>query len=239
MPLISSAQNSIYKSLVELTKSKGIREQGRALVSGDKITHEIARLGSKNFWIYNEDHTPHSQNPQTIFLTNTLFTKLDVCGTQKPILCVEYPPLKPISQLQTNEATLYVGLSDPNNLGALLRTCAAFDWPQVVLLKESAHPFLPKAIRASSGTCFATTLFSGPSIHDLNDPEIVALDRGGIPVESSLFKKNLKLLVGEEGQGIPTNFKGTKWAIPISNKVESLNATIATSLIVYQWSQQC
>ncbi|MEM7646121.1 MAG: RNA methyltransferase, partial [Pseudomonadota bacterium] len=125
----------------------------------------------------------------------------------------------------------------PTNLGALVRTCAAFDWPQVVLLKEAAHPYLPKAIRAASGTCLATSFFKGPSILDLTDPEILALDMNGTPLTSQHVKKDLKLLVGEEGLGIPQNFPGQKVQIPISNKVESLNATIATSLLIYEWGK--
>jgi TrmH family RNA methyltransferase len=132
---------------------------------------------------------------------------------------------------------LFVALSDPTNLGALIRTCAAFDWQQIVLLKEAAHPFLPKAIRAASGTCFASRFFEGPSIKDLSDPEILALDMEGRNLKKSDIPKNLKLLVGEEGQGVPSTFPGRKVQIPISNRVESLNATIAASFLVYEWSK--
>jgi len=238
---IESSQNSIYKQLLSLTRSKGIKEHSMALVSGEKLTHEISQLTQVPlFWIHTEKMNPgpHFSSRKNIVLASELFKTLDVCGTNQPLLCVQTPKLRSFDRLHPNQATLYVALSDPNNLGALIRTCAAFSWPQIVLLKESAHPFLPKALRASSGTALAASLFTGPSIHDLIDVEIVALDGQGQALQKSDIKPHLKILIGEEGKGVPQNFPGKKIKIPISNKVESLNATIAASLIVYEWSQK-
>jgi RNA methyltransferase, TrmH family len=239
--VISSQQNPIYKKVLSLTKSKGVKEHGLALVCGPKITHEISSLAQwPQFWIYSEEMSPPhpSSFHKDVCLSRELFSKLDVCGTHSPILCVEPPPISTMDQLDSSKATLYLGLSDPNNLGALVRTCAAFEWPQIVLLKEAAHPFLPKTIRASSGTSLAARFFNGPSIHDLRDEQIMALDGHGTIFSHKDLKTNMKLLIGEEGLGVPPHFAGKRLKIPISNKVESLNATIAASLIVYEWSQQ-
>lgn len=236
---IESSKNSVYKDLLALTKSKGIREQKRCLVSGDKITREIAGLSKlSSFWITTEELVlPPGDWQRTATLAPDLFKTLDVCGTKKPLLCVEHSEPQPLKQLNPQSATLYVALSDPTNLGALIRTCAAFDWEQIVLLKESANPFLPRAIRAASGTCFASSFFYGPSIQDLKDPEIIALDMNGKIFTPGAIKKNLKLLVGEEGQGVPASFPGERLQLTISNRVESLNATVATSLLIYEWSK--
>lgn len=235
---IESSQNQSFKNLLSLTKSKGLKEQQQCLVSGTKITQEISALQEiSSFWIYSPKNKTHfCDQPKSIELNAKLFDQLDVCGTHQPLLCCNLPATKTLNELDHNSPVLYVALSDPTNLGALLRTCAAFGWQQIVLLKESAHAFLPKAIRAASGTCFSLSFFDGPSIHELNDPEIIALDMGGEALKKNHLKSNLKLLVGEEGQGVPISFLGQRVKIPISNKVESLNATIATSLVIYQWS---
>ncbi len=237
--LIESAQNSLFKTLLSLTKNKGVKQEKQALVSGEKITLEISKLAKiPSFWITTENMPLPSGNwSRTVTLTDALFKKLDVCGTRHPLLCANVPSIKSVGDLEPHHSTLYVALSDPTNLGALIRTCAAFNWHQIVLLKESANPFLPKAIRAASGTCFASRFFDGPSINDLMDPEIIALDMGGEKLDAKHIKKDLKILVGEEGQGVPSNFPGRRVQIPISNKVESLNATIATSLLLYEWSK--
>ncbi len=236
---IESSQNKVYKKLLSLTKSKGIKEHNQSIVSGEKITSEMARLSQPaSFWILEEDMTaPLKGSKKDIILSKKLFKTLDVCGTKKPLLCVDVPKVQNMNLINSKDPTLYVALSDPTNLGALIRTCAAFEWKQIVLLKEAANPFLPKAIRAASGTSFTASFYAGPSIKDLADPEIIALDMDGKNLKKSDIHKNLKLLVGEEGQGVPSTFPGQRFQIPISNKVESLNATIAASLLVYEWSQ--
>ena len=208
---IKSSKNPIFKKLMSLTKSKGLKEEGQALVSGEKVTEEIAKLCHlKPFWIMTEDmdlpcvgfdetkavtKKNRSMIPlsgvtslsgihkPTVSLSKELFHDLDIYGTGKPLLCCQYDKPKSFSDLNSNLATLYVAISDPGNLGALVRSCVAFHWPQIVLLSESAHPFLPKVIRSSSGTVFKMSFFGGPSIQDISDsdsdfgPEIVALDK--------------------------------------------------------------
>jgi TrmH family RNA methyltransferase len=235
---IESEKNATFKTLLSLTKSKGIKQESKALVSGAKITKEISLLNIPSFWITTEKlGLPPGEWPSAITLSQDLFDQLDICGTKSPLLCTHTPEIQALDLWDSKQATLYVGLSDPTNLGALVRTCAAFNWPQIILLQEAAHPFLPKAIRAASGTCFATRFFKGPSINDLQNPEILALDMGGTLIQRGDLKSDMKLLVGEEGLGVPRTFPGQRIRIPISNKVESLNATIAASLLVYEWSQ--
>ena len=236
---ISSRQNDLFKKLLSLTKSKGLKDNQQCLVSGEKITQEISQLTKiPFFWIHSESQTlpPGSWN-KTVSLSQELFNELDVCGTHKPILCVDFKKIKERDQLDNNKAAVFCALSDPTNLGALIRTCAAFGIEQIVLLKESGHPFLPKAIRAASGSSLSMEMFKGPSIQDIVTPDIVALDMNGSMLSSNHLKKNMKILVGEEGQGVPLSFPGERIHLPISNKVESLNATIAASLLVYEWSK--
>lgn len=237
--VIESSSNAVFKNLLALTTSKGIKDQGKALVGGEKITAELA--SRKEFlgqWILSTKMEQQERSDvKPVVLSSELFKQLDVGGTNKPLWCCEFAPIKDLKDLDDDLPALYVGLSDPSNLGALVRTCAAFEWKQVVLLLESAHPFLPKAIRGSSGSCFKTTFFRGPSIHDLNGKNIIALDKGGKTLSPSDIKKNAKILVGEEGKGVPALFAGQRLQIPISDEVESLNATIAGSLLIYEWSK--
>src|SRR5690606_15018861 len=116
------------------------------------------------FWVCSEKHSlPTGDWQKTVIFTNELFQELDICGTHSPLLCLPVPQIKDFSQWDSSQASLFCSLSDPNNLGAVLRSCTAFGLKQVVLLKESSHPFLPKSIRASSGASFSLNYFSGPS----------------------------------------------------------------------------
>ncbi|MCJ8275907.1 MAG: RNA methyltransferase [Bdellovibrionales bacterium] len=237
--MISSKQNDIFKKLLSLTKSKGIKEHGQCLVSGEKITAEVSRLTRLPFfWVHSEDQSlPDGDWKKSVQLSKDLFKELDVCGTHKPLLCVDYHPIKTHADLDNSQAAVYCALSDPTNLGALVRTCAAFGLEQMVLLDESGHPYLPKSIRAASGSSLSMKFFKGPSIKDLKSPDLLALDMKGQSLDKVVLKKDMKFLVGEEGQGVPSSFPGQRVHLPITNKVESLNATIAASLLVYEWSK--
>jgi tRNA G18 (ribose-2'-O)-methylase SpoU len=126
---------------------------------------------------------------------------------------------------------------DPQNLGALVRTAYAFGVSRVVLLKEAAHPLLPKAIKASSGAILKIPLFFGPSIHQIQAPA-VALDLNGTPLNGKIWPQSLRLLLGEEGPGIPADFRGERLTLPMKNPMESLNAAVAAGIVIYTLSQE-
>ena len=105
--------------------------------------------------------------------------------------------------------TLFLPLGDPENLGAALRSAAAFSVERVVLLEEAAHPFHPRAIRAAAGACFDLALRSGPSLEALieappPDLDLLVLDRDGEPLDSVPAAADRGLVVGEEGRGVPS-----------------------------------
>lgn len=110
---------------------------------------------------------------------------------------------------------------------------------QVVLLKESAHPYHPKAIRAASGTMFEVPLVQGPSIRDLLEPATwVTLDVQGESVSTFQWPEDVRILVGEEGLGLPLISSGKRLAIPMTESVESLNAVVAVGMALYAYRVQ-
>src|SRR5206468_7230593 len=68
--------------------------------------------------------------------------------------------------------TLFIPFQDPENVGAVIRSAAAFGVARIVLLREAAHPFHPKAARAAGTALFQVEMEQGPSIRDLNSPQI-------------------------------------------------------------------
>ena len=197
----------------------------------------------------NESHLLRlvSQFPTTsisyLSLESELFASLDVAGTHYPILVVQKPELPEIDlRLPPDGLEILCALGDPSNVGALLRSAAAFSAKKIVLLKECASPFHPKAIRAASATTLLVPLAQGPSIRDLNnfnsaneETSIVALDMSGLPMDQFSWPTSVRILVGEEGLGVPKDLHTQRISIPIHSEVESLNAVIATSLALYSY----
>ncbi|MCB9073548.1 MAG: RNA methyltransferase [Bdellovibrionaceae bacterium] len=243
---IESNTNSIFKELSTLLTAKGIKKSQKCLMSGEKIIAEhIARQKENNkesFFIYHrEEHSLFSLYPahQLILLPQHLYAELDVVGTHAPLLCAFTSEIKSWNHKSpSSKREILCALGDPSNLGALIRSAKAFGFEDIVLLKESANPFLPKALKASSGLSLDMHFYEGPSIQELSseDTSLFALDMHGEPLESFSPPSSLRLLIGQEGLGVPQTLSFQRLAISMDSGVESLNATIAASIALYQIS---
>lgn len=241
---IESPDNRVFKQLAKTLDVRGIRKFERALVSGPKIVADVLR-GSPELveaWVATPAHDAPADLPAHAHwyqLSPALFRTLDVAGTGTPLLVVKVPKL-PVwnSDDIARGCTLLVPFQDPENVGAVIRSAVAFGVAHVVLLDEAAHPFHPKAVRASAGAVFAAKLFDGPPLHAVPDAvPVVALSAGGRSIADFAFPDRFVLLPGIEGPGLPERFHSRAVAVPISENVESLNAAAATSIALYLWSQ--
>ncbi|WP_245986946.1 TrmH family RNA methyltransferase [Azospirillum thermophilum] len=171
-----------------------------------------------------------------MLLSPALFRALDVSGTNHPLLVGSVPAIPAIDLTQPPQGLeLLCALGDPSNLGALLRSAAAFGPARVVLLEGAAHPFHPKCLRAASNAQFELTLLRGPRWAEVNHAAgpLVALDAGGEDLTRYDWPADLRLILGEEGQGVPADCPARRLSIPTTGAVESLNATVAASIALF------
>ncbi|GJL66577.1 MAG: hypothetical protein NPIRA05_15480 [Nitrospirales bacterium] len=176
-------------------------------------------------------------------LTDALFHKIDTIGTSCPLLICQTPKVLSADLSASPEGLeVLCPLGNPMNLGAVIRSCSAFDVQKLILLEEAANPFHPKAIRASSGAVFHQPLYEGPEIRDLTRHElrrwVVSLDLKGKNLSTWQWPKHVRLLVGEEGLGLPDNTFQHTLMIPQSHAIDSLNAAMATSIALFAYRQQ-
>jgi RNA methyltransferase, TrmH family len=234
---ISSPTNAVYKQFLSLLESKGLKKENLFLLSGKDLVQEF--LKKPNLKISSEIIAPGRNalsSAKSFALAKPLFEEIDVLGTKENILVLEQPEYANWSGTGTG-LTVFLPLGDPGNLGALLRSCEAFGVSQVVLLAEAAHPFLPKAVKASAGSVLRLKLFKGPSIHKLESKNLMVLDMQGTALKKISWPKNPQLLVGEEGPGIPSSLAQSAQKIKIEIfGVESLNATVAASIALYDFA---
>lgn len=243
---VSGPQNQRFKVLKKLLSGRGLKKSDRALIFGARpVSEMMARRPELCLaWITSgEQNPPPEKAPgalEWIQLAPPLFKTLDIFGTQSPLLLIRPAPIlpwKPSEGFPTG-CTLLVPFQDPENVGAVIRSAAAFGVRQIVLLAESAHPFHPKAVRAAAGTLDLVALRQGPALADLPDTlPIVALSAQGRDIDHATFPPAFGLLVGMEGPGLPAKWRDKAVRIPISPEVESLNAATAAALALYQWSQ--
>ncbi|MDD4617115.1 MAG: RNA methyltransferase [Alphaproteobacteria bacterium] len=232
--MIESPQNETFKRLLSLTTSKGLKEEGQFLLSGEKLVREF--LKNPALKIAAELPAPRAKpltEAKPIDLNFQLFAQIDVLGTRFNILVLEQPPLPTLTaaDLRTykpNGIELAAPTGDPGNLGALIRSAEAFGLTRVILSKEAAHPFLPKAVKASAGSVLRLPLAKGPMLAEFPST-CIALDMQGVPLDDFVWPKNGILVVGEEGPGLNGAKFDTVLRIPTKG-VESLNAVVAASI---------
>lgn len=242
---IESEQNEVFKDLKKLLTARGIRKRQRALVSGQKVTAELLEDFSDlcEAWISRGDETPPpAGTPSHIAwfqLAPHLFETLDSFGTGYPLLLARLPEMgawTPEDGLEPG-CTVLIPFQDPENVGALVRSAVALGAPRIILLAESAHPFHPKALRASGGTVFRAKFLHGPSLRDLPvDLPVMPLSAEGANLAGFKFPGRFALLPGMEGPGLPEVWRRSALSIPIAQGVESLNAATAAAIALYVWS---
>lgn len=244
---IESEDNGVFKNLMKLLSGRGIKKQGSALVSGPRVVADFLRMSPERCeaWIGTSRHAPPpAELPATAAryrLAPQLFRAIDVAGTDHPILLVRIPPL----DAWKSEAGLPDGVSllvpfqDPENVGTVIRSAVAFGVDRVILLSECAHPYHPRALRASAGAVLQATLLCGPSLHDLpRDLPILALSPEGADIADVVFPEHFGLLPGMEGPGLPECCRRGAVSVPVAPGVESLNSATATAIALYLWSRR-
>jgi 16S rRNA (guanine(527)-N(7))-methyltransferase RsmG len=244
---IESEHNDIFKDLRKLLNTRGIKKQGRALVAGEKLVQETVRDFAEvcEAWISSSDSLPPPpEAPPGLtwyLLPSRLFEQLDTSGTHSPLLLVRVPSMPnwdPATGFVPG-CNLLVPFQDPENVGAVIRSAAALGVARVILLSESAHPYHPRALRASGGAVLRIPIVQGPSLTDLPaDLEIVALSPIGRDLASVVFPRSFGLLAGMEGTGLPERWRSEAISIPLQGGVESLNAATAAGIALYVWSRQ-
>jgi tRNA G18 (ribose-2'-O)-methylase SpoU len=242
---IVSHHNPTFRRLKRLLKAQGVDKYRQTLMAGRKHIREVLRefpgqcagvivsqKGSIPPEISTKDLTVYRLDPK-------LFREIDEVGTNHPILLVHTAPLEEWTDDRWPPGcTLFVPFQDPGNVGAVIRSAVAFGVPRAVLLAEAAHPFHPKSVRGAGSTLFRIELLKGPSIKQLRGTKfpLITLSPEGRNIKKFRFPRIFGLVPGVEGPGIPNEIDAsTSLAVPMEGGVESLNAAMATGIVLYLW----
>ena len=141
-----------------------------------------------------------------------------------------------------------VGIQDPGNVGAVIRSAAAAGASGVVVDDTTADPWGWKALRASMGSAFHVPVVRSRTfaalLHEWRAAGVgitAAVPRGGVSMHDVDFTGSTAILVGGEGSGLPPSLlteSDTRVSIPMSGLVESLNVGVAAALLLYEAKRQ-
>jgi TrmH family RNA methyltransferase len=247
MPLLTSKANPRFKALQARLKVGGQRREATLLL-GNKLIEAWAEARQTTagirlrptLWLRLEQTDPHPLEAilglETLVLGEALMRELADAGSPpEHALLMNLDP-EPAGPLPSRVIGAW-GIQDPGNLGAILRSAAAFGFQEALLGPGCADPFHPKTLRGSMGAAFLMPL---RRVEDLQpDPgRWYALDggSGAVPLAQADLSEPLRLWVGNEGHGwqgvdLPEGIR--RLAIPIQG-VESLNAAVAAGIACYE-----
>lgn len=158
---------------------------------------------------------------------------------QDPVAVISIPGNRTIDPRRTVVA---VEISDPGNLGTLIRSAGAFGW-QIALI-GGTDPWSPKVMRASAGVQLshpATALESFSELRGVGLEPIATTVSGGVDPNSLDISQPIALLIGNESHGLPAAMVeqcGASLTIPLAGGVESLNASVAAAVVMYALSRE-
>jgi TrmH family RNA methyltransferase len=124
-------------------------------------------------------------------------------------------------------------VSDPGNVGTLIRTADAFD-AYVALSSGCADPTSPKALRGSAGAIFRVRLLD---FEDAPAPRVALVANGGQPLSEVELPDQVTFVLGAEREGLPPDILercDAAASIPMAESAESLNVAVAGALALYE-----
>ena len=153
------------------------------------------------------------------------------------VISVKEPKREKLTQAQR---VVYLDrVQDPGNFGTIIRTADAFGFDAVILSKECADLYSPKVIRSAMGSVFHLEIYRDFSVEDLKG---LGKKIYSSSLEASSMPESIELpavlVIGNEGQGISDEIKGVTdefVKIPMAGNAESLNASIAAGILLYEF----
>ncbi len=156
-----------------------------------------------------------------------------------------------IERLQVGPVVVLAGLQDPGNLGTILRSAEAFGSAGVVLGEGTVSPYNSKVIRSSAGSVFRMPIVAAKAGGGLEDASarlraagarlLATSSHKGTLLDESNLAGPVAVFIGNEGAGVPRSLMAAMdetVAIPHTPQVESLNAAIAASIVLYEAARQ-
>jgi TrmH family RNA methyltransferase len=251
---VHSRQNARLKELRQhLLHPAGV--DGRIAIEGIHLLQEAVRSGLAIETLFLREDLAAQMPPvparETLLVAEDAFDH--ACATETPqgVAALVQTPTASLPQILQNDSPLLVvldGIQDPGNLGTIFRSAEAFGASGVLLLPGTVSPWNQKAVRASAGSVFRVPLVSVADTHTLvrllhqhSIALYAAVARNGTGVAQTPLTGPVALLIGNEGAGVSAkllHLADGRVYIPCVGPVESLNAGVAASILLYAASQQ-
>jgi TrmH family RNA methyltransferase len=257
---VEGRHNSLVKELRNAFSRAELTEAGDCAIEGLRIVEEAIRSGLKLHAVFFSESAETRADrllPQlgahveTVVLPDKLFSSAVPSETPQGVAALvryrQHSLEDVLGRIQTGPLVAVAGVQDPGNLGTILRSAEAFGAAGVLLGEGTVSPFNPKVVRGSAGSIFrlpAVRVKLGDAMALLREREVrlvATSSHKGTPLPEANLAGSIALFIGGEGAGVPRDLLAKvdeTVAIPHTPQVESLNAGVAASIVLYEIARQ-
>ncbi len=243
--IYSSKQNSLIKKIASLKDKKFRKEYGLYVSEGIKPVNDAISFNMPIEYIVTTTESLDKLLPSNntiIEVSEEVFSFISDEKSPQGALCVIKMPNVNNLKLPKNNAVILENVQDPGNMGTIIRSALAFGFTDLYLV-NCVDCFSPKTVRSSMSSIYNVNLYKG-SLNEvldlLKDYEIIVCDMSGSDVKEFKPSKNYAICVGNEGNGISKELfskSDSVVAIKMNENSESLNVSVALSIVMYQLSK--
>ena len=261
---VSGRHNSLLKDLRGVYAHGTLTEDGCYAIEGVRLMEEAIRSGVKFRAVFFSDAAGGfaaslkdrllqqiGHKVDTLLVPAKLFQEAVTSESPQGVAALVYRKEASLEDaFGAAQAPLLVvaaGLQDPGNLGTILRSAEAFGAGGVVLGEGTVSVYNPKTVRATAGSIFRLPAIAAkladviPQLRERRVRLFATSSHKGTPLDQAQLAGPAAFFIGNEGAGLPRDL-GSQMdefvAIPQAKPVESLNAGIAASVILYEAARQ-
>jgi RNA methyltransferase, TrmH family len=257
---VESKQNARVKELRQAFAQAGRGARGLAGIEGSKMLEEALRAGLRVKSVFVAKGSERLLAPlrlprevEILQLPQALLDSALATETPQPVAALVEPPVWSWAHvlgtrpMKTPLIVVLAGIQDPGNLGTILRSAEAFGATSVVSLPGTVSAWNPKAVRASAGSVFRVPVVTASErkcFDELREAGVRILAttvRGAERIDQVEMARSIAIVIGNEGNGVPQEIAGKAdeaITIPCPGPVESLNAAMAATVLLYEAARQ-
>lgn len=253
--MITSSSNTQVKRVVQLNKKARERKKQQVfVVEGWKMFREVPKQWLLQAYVSESSVSGHEsllENVDYEVVEDRIFAQM--CDTQTPqgVLCLVQMPSYTIDEVLSGDRPLCMileDLQDPGNVGTIFRTAEGAGVTGILLSKNTVDLFNPKTIRSTMGSIYRMPFYYADDLREIL-PELekrgiftyAAHLRGTCDYDACDYQRGTAFFIGNEGNGLSdglTECARRLIRIPMEGEVESLNAAVASTVLMYEAYRQ-
>lgn len=235
--------NNELKYIQSFAHKKHWAEETVYIIEGPKLLEEALKANCAIEKIYATSAWLHQQDLLGVpveTVDEVMLARMSQLNTPNQVIALVNKQQRVLAPFDKTFTLLLDGIQDPGNLGTIIRTADWFGIQQIIVTSDTASSYNPKVIQSTMGSCFRVMVEVADLETVLANNKLPVL--GALLTGETVYKTPLPaigfMLIGNESKGIRENLKQfitNPIAIPKFGGAESLNAAVATGILLSHW----